>query len=183
MARAIELLFAAGFSTAEQTSDISGRGVGMDAVRSAIRELGGAVMMTSEQGQGTTVQIRLPLTLAIMPALLTESGGRSFAIPLDRVERTLQLSEQTVRSVTGRRMLVLDDGVLPMLDAVASRSATPSRRTAATSCSRAAASSGWRSSSTTWSASASWSRGRCRRRSATGSRCPAAPCSPTARSH
>jgi two-component system chemotaxis sensor kinase CheA len=116
MARAIELLFAAGFSTAEQTSDISGRGVGMDAVRNAIRELGGAVMMTSEQGQGTTVQIRLPLTLAIMPALLTESAGRSYAIPLERVERTLQLSQQTVRSVTGRRMLVLDDGVLPMLD-------------------------------------------------------------------
>jgi two-component system, chemotaxis family, sensor kinase CheA len=113
---AIDLLFTAGFSTAEQTSDISGRGVGMDAVRTQIRELGGAVMMTSEQGAGTSVQIRLPLTLAIMPALLTESGGTPFAIPLERVERTLSLAQQTVRSVTGRRMLVLGDGVLPLVD-------------------------------------------------------------------
>ncbi|HET6849148.1 MAG TPA: chemotaxis protein CheA [Gaiellales bacterium] len=113
---AIDLLFTAGFSTAEQTSDISGRGVGMDAVRTQIRELGGAVMMTSEQGGGTSVQIRLPLTLAIMPALLTQSGGTPFAVPLERVERTLSLAQQTVRSVTGRRMLVLGDGVLPLID-------------------------------------------------------------------
>jgi two-component system chemotaxis sensor kinase CheA len=116
MARAVELLFTAGFSTAEQTSDISGRGVGMDAVRNAIRELGGAVTMTSELGQGTHVQIRLPLTLAIMPALLVESGGTPLAVPLERVERTLNLAHQVVRSVTGQRMLVLSDGVLPLLD-------------------------------------------------------------------
>jgi two-component system chemotaxis sensor kinase CheA len=113
---AIDLLFTAGFSTAEQTSDISGRGVGMDAVRTQIRELGGAVMMTSEPGSGTSVQIRLPLTLAIMPALLTQSGDTPFAIPLERVERTLNLAQQTVRSVTGQRMLVLGDGVLPLID-------------------------------------------------------------------
>jgi two-component system, chemotaxis family, sensor kinase CheA len=116
MARAIELLFAPGFSTAEQTSDISGRGVGMDAVRSTLRGLGGNVVMTSEQGVGTTVQVRLPLTLAIMPALLVESQTVPFAIPLERVERTVNVAEQTVRSVTGRRMLVLSDGVLPLID-------------------------------------------------------------------
>jgi two-component system chemotaxis sensor kinase CheA len=116
MTRAIELLFEAGFSTAEQTSDISGRGVGMDAVRSALRSLGGAVVMTSELGVGTTVQVRLPLTLAIMPALLVDSGSVPFAIPLERVERTVNLAEQTVRSVTGKRMLVLKDGVLPLID-------------------------------------------------------------------
>src|SRR5690349_3414183 len=66
MARAVELLFTPGFSTAEVTSDISGRGVGMDAVRAAIRGLGGEVLMTSEFGKGTNAQIRLPLTLAIM---------------------------------------------------------------------------------------------------------------------
>lgn len=116
MPRAIELLFAAGFSTADQTSDISGRGVGMDAVRSALRSLGGAVVMTSEKGVGTTVQVRLPLTLAIMPALLVESQSVPFAIPLERVERTVNLADQTVRSVTGKRMLVLTDGVLPLVD-------------------------------------------------------------------
>jgi two-component system chemotaxis sensor kinase CheA len=116
-AKAIELLFHPGFSTAEVTSDISGRGVGMDAVRNAIRELGGEVVMTSEQGQGTVAQIRLPLTLAIMAALLVEADGRPFAIPLDRIERTVRLADHTVRSVAGSRMLVMRDGVLPIVDA------------------------------------------------------------------
>jgi two-component system chemotaxis sensor kinase CheA len=126
MSRAIELLFAPGFSTADQTSDISGRGVGMDAVRNTLRGLGGAVVMTSELGVGTTVQVRLPLTLAIMPALLVESESVPFAIPLERVERTVNLAEQTVRSVTGRRMLVLTDGVLPLIDLAESLGYAPS---------------------------------------------------------
>jgi two-component system chemotaxis sensor kinase CheA len=117
MARAIDLLFHPGFSTAEVTSDISGRGVGMDAVRTTIRELGGDVVMTSEQGHGTVAQIRLPLTLAIMAALLVEADGRPFAIPLDRIERTVRLADHTVRSVAGSRMLVMRDGVLPIVDA------------------------------------------------------------------
>jgi two-component system chemotaxis sensor kinase CheA len=117
MAKAIELLFHPGFSTAEVTSDISGRGVGMDAVRTTIRELGGEVLMTSELGQGTVAQIRLPLTLAIMAALLVEADGRPFAIPLDRIERTVRLADHTVRSVAGSRMLVMRDGVLPIVDA------------------------------------------------------------------
>jgi two-component system chemotaxis sensor kinase CheA len=116
MKAAVELLFAAGFSTAETTSDISGRGVGMDAVRTKIRELGGEVILDSVQGEGTTAQIRLPLTLAIVSALHVDVAGGPYAIPLDRVERTLRLAEQTVRSVAGRRMLVLDDGVLQLLD-------------------------------------------------------------------
>jgi two-component system chemotaxis sensor kinase CheA len=116
MQRAVELLFTAGFSTAETTSDVSGRGVGMDAVRTAIRDLGGEVFMQSETGVGTTAQIRLPLTLAIMAALLVESSGLSFAVQLDRVERTLRLEDYPVRSVAGKRMLVLRDGVLPILD-------------------------------------------------------------------
>src|SRR5205823_8759384 len=106
MRAAIETLFAAGFSTAEVTSDISGRGVGMDAVRTTIRELGGEVSLVSEQGRGTTAQIRLPLTLAIMAALLVETGGLPFAIQLDRVERTLRLDPSVVRSVAGQRVLV-----------------------------------------------------------------------------
>jgi two-component system, chemotaxis family, sensor kinase CheA len=116
MPRAIELLFAPGFSTVDKASDLSGRGVGMDAVRNAIRELGGNVIVQSQLGAGTSVQIRLPLTLAIMPALLVQCGELPFAIPLERVERTLDLEDQVVRSVAGRPMLVLGDGVLPMLD-------------------------------------------------------------------
>jgi two-component system, chemotaxis family, sensor kinase CheA len=116
-ARAVELLFHPGFSTTEVTSDISGRGVGMDAVRTTIRELGGEVVMTSEPGHGTVAQIRLPLTLAIMVALLVEADGRPFAIPLDRIERTVRLADHTVRSVAGTRMLVMRDAVLEIVDA------------------------------------------------------------------
>jgi two-component system chemotaxis sensor kinase CheA len=116
MRAALELLFTPGFSTAETTSDISGRGVGMDAVRAKIRELGGEVVLDSAPGHGTRAEIRLPLTLAIVSALQVEIAGDPFAIPLDRIQRTLRLSEQTVRSAAGRAMLVLEDGVLPLLD-------------------------------------------------------------------
>jgi two-component system chemotaxis sensor kinase CheA len=115
MRGAVELLFTSGFSTAETTTAISGRGVGMDAVREKIRELGGEVVIDSTPGEGTLAQIRLPLTLAIVSALQVEVAGAPFAVPLDRVERTLRVSAHTVRSVAGQRMLILDDGVLPLL--------------------------------------------------------------------
>jgi two-component system chemotaxis sensor kinase CheA len=114
---AIEMLFAPGFSTAEVTSDISGRGVGMDAVRTTIRELGGEVVLESSEGHGTRAQIRLPLTLAIMSTLLVEAAGRPFAIPLDRVERTLRIADHVVRSVAGRSMLVERDNVFALVEA------------------------------------------------------------------
>jgi Chemotaxis protein histidine kinase and related k inases len=73
-------------------------------------------MLTSEPGVGTTVQVRLPLTLAIVPTLLVDAQDLPFALPLERVERTLQLDEQVVRSVAGRRMLVLDEAAIPLVD-------------------------------------------------------------------
>jgi two-component system chemotaxis sensor kinase CheA len=114
---AIELLFAPGFSTADEVGDLSGRGVGMDAVREKLRELGGEVNVTSVTGEGTENEIRLPLTLAIVSALLIEAGGRPFGIPLQRVERTLLLEGMTVRSVAGQKMLLLDDEALPLISA------------------------------------------------------------------
>lgn len=117
--RAIELLFMPGFSTAEVMSDVSGRGVGMDAVRTMIRELGGEVVLSSELGVGTIAQIRLPLTLAIVATLMVETGGSHFAIQLDRVERTVRLGDYPVRSAAGARMLMLRDGVLPIVDLAA----------------------------------------------------------------
>ncbi|HEX6743655.1 MAG TPA: chemotaxis protein CheA, partial [Solirubrobacteraceae bacterium] len=119
IARAIELLFTPGFSTRDHADDISGRGVGMDAVRAKVRELGGEVLLTSEPGQGTTAQIRLPLTLAIMNALLVRAGGRVFGIALDRIDRTVRLVDHAVRSAAGQRMLVVGDTVLPLYDAAA----------------------------------------------------------------
>jgi len=116
LAQAIELLFSPGFSTAEEMSDVSGRGVGLDAVRTTIRELGGEVIVQSELGGGTTTQIRLPLTLAIVATLLVEAQGQPFVLQLDRVELTVKLEDYPTRSVGGRRMLVLRDEVLPILD-------------------------------------------------------------------
>jgi two-component system, chemotaxis family, sensor kinase CheA len=125
LARATELLFHPGFSTMDVTSDVSGRGVGMDAVRVAIRELGGEVTLNSEPGQGTCAEIRLPLTLAIMSALIVEVDGRPFAIPLDRIERIVRLPDHPVSSVAGRRMLVLSDGALPIVDGAEQYGGTP----------------------------------------------------------
>jgi two-component system chemotaxis sensor kinase CheA len=118
-AAAIELLFQPGFSTREEASDISGRGVGMDAVRAQVRELGGDVVMASDPGRGTTTQIRLPLTLAIMPALLVRAGGRAYGLAIDRIDRTVRLADHAVRSAAGRRMLVVGEAVLPLHDAAA----------------------------------------------------------------
>jgi two-component system chemotaxis sensor kinase CheA len=113
-AAAVELLFAPGFSTAESVGDLSGRGVGMDAVRAKIRELGGEVSVTSVPGEGTVNEIRLPLTLAIMSALVVEADGRPYGIPLNRVQRTMRLADQVVRQAAGRRMLMLDDEAIPL---------------------------------------------------------------------
>ncbi len=118
MRAAVELLFTPGFSTAAEVGDLSGRGVGMDAVREKIRELGGEVTVTSVQGEGTINEIRLPLTLAIMSALVVEAGGQPFGIPLARVERTMRLEDHPIRSVAGSKMLVLADEALPLRRAV-----------------------------------------------------------------
>lgn len=131
-AAAVELLFHPGFSTAETTSDISGRGIGMDAVRTTIRGLGGEVTMTSEQGAGTSTEIRMPLTLAIMPALVVgtdgDQDGSRYAIPLDRIERIVGLDDCPVRTMAGAEVLLVADGTLPLLhaaDAFGERPAAP----------------------------------------------------------
>lgn len=113
---AIELLFQPGFSTAQQVSEISGRGVGMDAVRAAVRDFGGDVLMRSREGEGTIAQVRMPLTLAIMPALVVMAGGEPYAIQLDRVERTFPVGEVNVRRATGRPVAVFEDRAVPVID-------------------------------------------------------------------
>jgi len=114
--RAVELLFAPGFSTVEEASDISGRGVGMDAVRTSIRGLGGEVSVRSTPGAGTTTEVRLPLTLAITSGLLVDVAGQPYAVPLDRVERIVRLEDENVRSAVGRPVLVQREGALSLLD-------------------------------------------------------------------
>ncbi len=105
-----------GFSTAEEVSDLSGRGVGIDAVQVKARALGGSVELRTVAGEGTTITMRLPVTLAIVRALLARSGDERYALPLTHVRETLEYDGGAVRSVKGRPVLVLRDEVVPLLD-------------------------------------------------------------------
>ncbi len=96
------LLFAPGFSTAETVSDVSGRGVGMDVVKTSISNLGGSVTITSEEGEGSTITIRLPLTLAILDGQLVTVGDESYVIPLISIVESLQIDSQHVSAVGGK---------------------------------------------------------------------------------
>jgi two-component system chemotaxis sensor kinase CheA len=111
----LRLISRPGFSTADKVTDLSGRGVGIDAVYSRVRSLGGAVDIRSLPGQGTTVTLRLPLTLAIVRALLARVGSEFYAIPLTHVSETVELHEQLLRSLQGNEVLVLRGEVIPVL--------------------------------------------------------------------
>ncbi len=105
-----------GFSTADRVSDISGRGVGIDAVQTKVRALGGTVELLTVPGEGTTVTIRLPLTLAIVRALLARSGDERYAVPLTHVRETLAYGAGAVQRVKGKEVFVLREEVLPLVD-------------------------------------------------------------------
>lgn len=114
--QAIELLFMSGFSTAETISDVSGRGVGMDAVRAAVRGFGGDVRVKSELGTGTTTELRMPLTLAILPALVVRSAGDPYALQLDRVDRTFKVDEVSITTTAGQPVAVFEDSAMPIVN-------------------------------------------------------------------
>lgn len=101
-----DLIFAPGFSTAEQATDVSGRGVGMDVVRRNIRELGGHVELRSREGAGTTFTITLPLTLAIMDGQSLRVGDEQYILPLTAIIESVQVTPATVRTVAGRGEVV-----------------------------------------------------------------------------
>ena len=111
----IRLISRPGFSTAERITDISGRGVGIDAVQTRVRALGGLVEIRSVPKQGTTVTVRLPLTLAIVRALLARVGDELYALPMTHVNETVELKSALLRRVKGKEVLVLRDDVLPLL--------------------------------------------------------------------
>jgi len=111
----LRLLARPGFSTAEKVTCLSGRGVGVDAVYTKVRALGGAMDIRSVPGQGTTVLIRLPLTLAIMRALLARVVAETYAIPLAHVSETVELVPDVLRTVKGKEVLLARDEVLPLL--------------------------------------------------------------------
>lgn len=110
-----QLLFASGFSTAEQISDISGRGVGLDVVKSKINALGGQVRVESEFGKGTKFSVQLPLTLSIIVAMLIRMGTEKYAIPLSSIVETAILPKNEISHVHGMSMMNYRDHVIPLV--------------------------------------------------------------------
>ncbi|MBS0455125.1 MAG: chemotaxis protein CheA [Proteobacteria bacterium] len=112
-----QLIFAPGFSTAEQVTDISGRGVGMDVVKRNIQEMGGHVEIISRQGQGTTTRIVLPLTLAILNGMSVKVGDEAYILPLSYVIESLQPSAEHLHSITGEgRVIKVRGEYLPLIE-------------------------------------------------------------------
>jgi len=112
----LHLIFLAGFSTRDEVSDISGRGVGMDVVQSRIRELGGQIQVHSELGRGSRFSLRVPLTLAILPTLLVHAADDCYALPLARVQEVLHAPARTVNWFDGRAALDRRSHTLSLLD-------------------------------------------------------------------
>lgn len=112
---ALSLIFLPGFSTADQVSDVSGRGVGMDVVRNNISAVSGTVDIESVPGEGSRVIITLPITLAIIKALVVKSSNRCFAIPVTSVRETLSLEGVEIRTVERKRVIQLRESTLPLL--------------------------------------------------------------------
>ena len=111
----VRLIARPGFSTARQVTDLSGRGVGIDAVHTRVRSVGGTVDIRSTKGHGTAITVRLPVTLAIVRALLARVGDETYAIPMTHVNETAQLELDTIRQVKGRDVLVVRNDVLPLM--------------------------------------------------------------------
>ncbi|WP_333849081.1 chemotaxis protein CheA [Leclercia sp.] len=111
------LIFAPGFSTAEQVTDVSGRGVGMDVVKRNIQEMGGHVEIKSKQGSGTTIRILLPLTLAILDGMSVKVAGEVFILPLNAVMESLQPREEDLHPLAGgERVLEVRGEYLPLVE-------------------------------------------------------------------
>ncbi len=115
----LQYIFLPGLSTAKQVSDVSGRGVGLDIVRTNIERLNGSISVHSERGKGTEFIIQLPLTLATTKALMVVARGIVYAIPLVSVTETLPVRGADIHSVGGRRLLRLRDALLPVLELAA----------------------------------------------------------------
>ena len=113
--QSLNLIFLPGFSTMAQVSDVSGRGVGMDVVKTNIQKLNGSVEIRSEPGKGSVFIISLPLTLAILPVLLVLLGDQPFALPLSMVREILPIDRDRIQEVRGKETLVVRGEVLPVI--------------------------------------------------------------------
>ncbi|NPA15297.1 MAG: chemotaxis protein CheA, partial [Deferribacteres bacterium] len=111
----LNLIFLPGFSTAEKVTDVSGRGVGMDVVKTNIEKLNGTIEINTELGKGTQIIIKIPLTLAIIQALLVKVADEIYAIPLVSVVEAVKISQDEVQTVEGKEIIILRDSVLPLV--------------------------------------------------------------------
>ena len=111
---AFNLIFDAGFSTKEAISDVSGRGVGMDVVKTKIAQLNGSIQILSAKGEGTRIEIKVPLTLAIMPTLMVVLGQQAFALPLANVNEIFHLDLSQTNVVDGQEVIVVRGKTLPL---------------------------------------------------------------------
>ncbi|MER7281192.1 chemotaxis protein CheA [Dactylosporangium sp. NPDC000244] len=113
---AVNLIFQPGFSTADEVSDLSGRGVGMDAVRASVERLGGTVTMRSQPGSGTVTRLRLPLSMAVTQVMVISVAGQRFGVPVDLVVETVRVPAADVGRVLHQDVVVLRDEVVPVVD-------------------------------------------------------------------
>jgi two-component system chemotaxis sensor kinase CheA len=111
---AVNLVFAPGFSTAEVISDLSGRGVGMDVVKTAIEKVNGAISLVSEKGKGTKIQLSLPLSMAVTNVMIIESDGQLFGVPMDSVVETVRVPRADIRMIKHSLATVLRGRVVPL---------------------------------------------------------------------
>jgi two-component system chemotaxis sensor kinase CheA len=112
----VDLIFAPGFSTASEVTGLSGRGVGMDIVRSTVERLGGRVTVSSRPQRGTTVRFTLPFTVMMTQVLTVEAAGQVFGVPMDAVVETVRVGRDAIRPVGAARALVLRNRTLPVID-------------------------------------------------------------------
>jgi len=111
----VDFIFLPGFSTAEKVTNLSGRGVGMDVVKTSIEKLNGIVEITTAVGQGTTFTIRLPLTLAIIQALQIQVAHEIFAIPLTSIIETLRVSAEQIQTISGKEVIRFRNNIIPLI--------------------------------------------------------------------
>jgi len=111
---AVNLVFAAGFSTMDVVSDLSGRGVGMDVVRTAVERVNGSLALDSEVGRGTRLRITLPLSMAVTKVMIVESDNQIFGVPMDHVVETVRIPSQAIRRIKHCQTIVLRGSIVPL---------------------------------------------------------------------
>ncbi|MEK8052377.1 chemotaxis protein CheA [Ideonella sp. DXS22W] len=111
---AVQLVFLPGFSTAEAISDLSGRGVGMDVVRSAVERINGSVELSSTRGQGTQIRLALPLSMAVTNVMMIETAGRRFGVPMDLIVETVRVPAEDIHHFKSAQTVVLRGRIVPL---------------------------------------------------------------------